>query len=153
MHGTRQSETTLKKQRSRITNNRSLFPRKLDGQSVDNRTVWARRVRDLVASFTSDAGGDDRLSEAMRSLIRRVALIQVQLERMEAKWAIDDGEATPASLDQYQKLSNSMRRLIETAGLKTRKAKTVPDLKDYVASRNNGRDRNYGRARVIEHGD
>lgn len=132
MHGARQSETTMKKQRSRITNGRGLFPRKLDGQSIDARTVWSRRVRDLVRSYASDAGGDDVLSEGMRSIIRRIALLQAQLERMEAQWAIDEGEATPESLDQYQRMANCIRRLIESAGLKTRKAKTVTDLKDYI---------------------
>jgi hypothetical protein len=124
----------MKKQRSRVSNG-GLFPRKLDGQSIDARTVWSRRVRDLIRSYTSDAGGDDVLSEGMRSIIRRIASLQAQLERMEAQWALDEGDATPATLDQYQKMANSIRRLIESAGLKSRKAKNVTDLKDYLASR------------------
>jgi hypothetical protein len=136
----------MKKQRSRVTNGRGIFPRKLDGQSIDARTVWSRRVRDLIRSYTSDAGGDDVLSEGMRSIIRRIASLQAQLERMEAQWALDEGEATPATLDQYQKMSNTIRRLIESAGLKSRKAKTVPDLRAYLSGRGNGQ-----RARIIDH--
>jgi hypothetical protein len=69
---------------------------------------------------------------------------------MEAQWALDEGEATPATLDQYQKMSNTIRRLIESAGLKSRKAKTVPDLKAYLSGRGNGHDRQR-RPATIDH--
>lgn len=132
MRNTAKSETSIKKGRSRITNGRSMFPRTVDGQSIDMRGRWTRRLRDLVASYTSDAGGADNISEGMRSIIHRIASLQTQLERIESQWAIDDGEATPASLELYQRTANSQRRLIETAGLKTRSMKTVPDIKDYM---------------------
>jgi hypothetical protein len=140
MHGTKQNVANSKKLRSRVTNGRGLFPRKLDGQTIDARTVWSRRVRDLIAAYSSDAGGPDELSEGMKAIIRRIALLQAQLERMESKWTIDDGEATPAEIDQYQRVSNTMRRLIESAGLKTRAAKNVtPDLQSHIAQRYGGR--------------
>lgn len=125
-------ETSKKKGRSRITNGRSMFPRTVDGQSIDMRGRWTRRLRDLVAAYVSDAGGTDNISQGMRSIIHRIASLQTQMERIESQWAVDDGEATPASLELYQRTANSQRRLIETAGLKTRSMKTVPDIKDYM---------------------
>jgi hypothetical protein len=149
MHGTMKSETSRKKGKSRITNNRSLFPRRIDGQSIDNRGVWTRRLRDLVSAYTSDAGGIDNISEGLKSIIRRIATIQCALERMEAVWARDEGDdISQAQLDSYQRLANSQRRLIETAGLKTRSMKTVPSLQDHLASRYGSRSRV-----VLEHED
>lgn len=118
-----------------------MFPRTLDGQSIDMRGQWTRRVRDLVASYASDAGGADNISEGMRALIRRIALLQSQMERMEAKWAVEDGEATPNQLDSYQRIANTTRRLIESAGLKTRAMKSVPDLQQYLAAKQRDRER------------
>lgn len=48
MHASVKSETSAKKSRSRITNGRSMFPRTVDGQSIDMRGRWTRRLRDLV---------------------------------------------------------------------------------------------------------
>ena len=141
MHASVKSETSAKKSRSRITNGRSMFPRTVDGQSIDMRGRWTRRLRDLVSAYTSDAGGTDNISEGLRSIIHRIASLQAQMERIESQWAVDDGEATPASLELYQRTANSQRRLIETAGLKTRSMKTVPSLQDHLASRYGTRSR------------
>jgi hypothetical protein len=132
------------KGRSRISNGRSMFPRTLDGQSIDARGQWSRRVRDLIASFTTDAGGDDTISEGLRSIIRRVALLQSQMERIESVWAIANGEASDGSLETYMRMANTHRRLVEAAGLKTRRMKTVPSLTEYIGRR---------RDHVIDHND
>jgi hypothetical protein len=133
MHGTKP------KVGNRVTSGRSLFP-KIDGHLVDGRTSYARRVKDLVSSYTSDAGGNDSIAEGLRSLIRRISCLQAQMEIMEAQWVVD-GEASHAALDQYQRLANTSRRLIESAGLKTRAMKSVPDLQQYLAAKQRDRDR------------
>lgn len=104
------------KTRSRVTNGRSLFA----DVKVDERGAWARRFVDLVELHSEDLGGADRLSEAQRSLVRRVASLEVELERLEGAMAV--GESI--DLDAYGRAANTVRRLLETLGIE-RKAKTV----------------------------
>ena len=65
--------------KSRITNGKELLP------SVDGRSIWARRFRDLISLHASDLGGTDCLSQAELSLIRRAAALTVELEHMEER--------------------------------------------------------------------
>ncbi len=73
-------------------------------------------MRDLIALMTVDAGGDDLLTEGQRALIRRAAVLTVECERMEVKFAND--EATPKMLEEYGRATNTLRRTLETIGLK-----------------------------------
>ena len=68
--------------RSRVTNGSAVLP------GVDGRSTWVRRLRDLISVHIEDLGGDDSISEAERSLVRRAATMTVELERMEAVFAV-----------------------------------------------------------------
>jgi hypothetical protein len=112
--------------RSRITNGSQLMP------EIDGRSIWARRLRDLIHLHTSDLGGLDNLSQAEQSLIRRTACITVELEHMEQKFAM---QANGASFDQlriYQMTVNTLRRLLETLGLERRAKDITPDPLSYA---------------------
>jgi len=91
-----------------------------------------------MALHIDDLGGDDQVSESERAIVRRAATIIVALERMEFGFATE-GDATPQELDLYQRLSNSLRRLLESVGLKRRSRDAVPDLNDYLNSKNRKR--------------
>lgn len=106
--------------RSRISNGTTL-------PGVDGRSTWVRRLRDLIGLHMADLGGDDAVSEAERSIIRRAATLTVELERMEAVFAVA-GEAQPDQLDLYQRTANSLRRLLESNGLKRRPKDVTPTL-------------------------
>lgn len=97
---------------------------------VDGRSTWVRRLRDLIALHLSDLGGEDAVSEAERSIVRRVATLTVELERMESVFAVA-GEARPDQIDLYQRTANSLRRLLESVGLE-RRQRTV-SFEDEVA--------------------
>ena len=125
-----------KKARSRITNGRSLLPRGADG-----RTLWVRRFRDLIALHLADLGGEAAVSEAQQALVRRAATIIIALERMEFTFATE-GEGTPHQLELYQRLSNTLRRLLQTIGLERRARDVTPDLQTYLRTK---------RTRVIDH--
>jgi hypothetical protein len=112
------------KARSGITNGTELLP------GVDGRTMWVRRVRDLIALHASDLGGEDHVSEAKRSLIRRAAVLTSQLEQLEVKFAA--GEASTAELETYQRLTNTLRRVLQTVGIE-RRARDVRTPLDYAA--------------------
>lgn len=151
MRGTDKTETSIKKGRSRITNSRSLFPRRLDGKSIDERGMWSRRLRDLIAAHTADLGGPDNISEAERVLIRKAATLIVATEHLEATFALE-GDASAAQLESYSRLSNTLRRLLTTLGIKRKPRDVTPDLQTYLRNRStrNGHDRS---GRTIEHGE
>jgi hypothetical protein len=115
------------KARSRITNGSELLP------EIDGRSVWARRCRDLIALHVSDMGGEDHLSEAQRSIIRRAAVLTIELEQMEMRFAA--GEASPRSLDTYQRLTNTLRRVLQTLGIERRAKDVTPSLEQYIAGK------------------
>jgi len=112
--------------RSKVTNGSRLLP------DVDGRTIWARRMRDLVLAHTADLGGDGEISEAERSLIRRAATIATELERLEAEFA-NAGKADPEALDLYGRQAGTLKRILEGLGLKRRPRDVTPDLKTYAA--------------------
>ena len=64
-------------------------------------------------------------------LLRRSATITVELERLEAKFA--EGNGCRDDLETYQRCANTLRRLLESTGLK-RRAKDVspPALSAYL---------------------
>jgi len=111
--------------RSRLTNGSHVLP------GVDGRSTWARRFRDLMQLHLADLGGEDAVSEAERSIVRRAAALMVELERMELKFATDE-EAQAADLDLYQRTSNTMRRHLEALGLERRQKDVTPSLRDYA---------------------
>jgi hypothetical protein len=115
-------------QRSRVTNGKTLFA---DGG--DMRTPWARRMRDVFEMHISDLGGVDASSAAELSIARRVATLTVELEKMEASFAVAD--ATPEALTLYQMTANSLRRMLESLGLKRRPRDVTMDLHRYLAAK------------------
>jgi len=70
--------------RSAVSNGRRLFA----DQLVDGRSSWARRLRDVMALHVADLGGDDAISEAERSIIRRIGTITVEMELLEKRFAL-----------------------------------------------------------------
>ena len=113
--------------RSSVTNGYRLFADK----TIDGRTSWARRLRDLIVLHTLDLGGEDVVSVAEQSILRRASTLSVECELLEKKFALANG-ADPEDLQLYITASNSLRRLLETLGLK-RVARDVTPLNDIIA--------------------
>jgi hypothetical protein len=85
-----------------------------------------------TSSHLSDLGGEENTSAAERSIIRRASTLTVELERLEAKFAVA-GEATADDLDLYQRMTNTLRRSLEAIGLQRRpRDVSTPTLKDIV---------------------
>ena len=101
--------------RSAISNGSSNFL-----ANIDERSTWARRLRDLIADHISDLGGLDMVSSSEMILVRRASMLCLQLEMMESHWANADGEASPQALQAYQRCVNTLRRTLEALGLKRR---------------------------------
>jgi hypothetical protein len=110
----RSAEQRRKHGRSRVANGSAL----LSGV-VDQRSVWVRRLRDLIREHLSDLGGEANASTAERSIVRRAAVLEVELEQLETKFA-SAGAADPNALDLYQRTAGNLRRLLESLGLQRR---------------------------------
>ena len=117
--------------RSAISNGSQLFT-----DHLDQRSAWARRLRDLIADSTNDLGGIEAVSSAEKLLIRRCAMLALQAELMEQNFAKnEDGAASVKALDAYQRTTNTLRRTLELLGLR-RRARDVtprtPTLREYL---------------------
>ena len=115
------------RQRSKVSNGR-LLP------MTDGRSATAKRFRDLYEYIGADLSGLDYISEAQRQLVRRASLLSAECERLEALWARGEAEF---DLAMYVVMTNSLRRVLETLGLK-RVPRPVNDgtnaLVDYFAA-------------------
>ena len=72
------------------------------------------------------------LSSAKQQIVRRCAVTIVELEVLELKFATGDG-AAPAELDLYQRVSNTLRRNLESLGLERVPKDITPHLGAYLA--------------------
>ncbi|MCK1417643.1 hypothetical protein IVB55_32835 [Bradyrhizobium sp. CW4] len=117
--------------RSRVSNGKSLFA----DNTVDQRSGWVRRLRDLLELFVSDLGGEDAVSAAERSIVRRAATITVELELLEKRFALSPDGAAAADFDLYLRAANSLRRHLETLGLKRIARDVTPNLETYLRAR------------------
>ena len=106
---------------------------------VDGRSAWMRRCKDIIAAHVRDLG-EDNISAAECSIIRRASVMTVELERLEAKFAAAGG-ASERDLDLYIRAAGNLRRLLETVGLKRRPRDVGPTLGDLLRE-DNMRQRN-----------
>ncbi|MGE0210322.1 MAG: hypothetical protein AB7S41_01360 [Parvibaculaceae bacterium] len=89
--------------RTQITNGKKLLP------GVDNRSLWVRRLKDLIAIYTLELGGIDAISQFDFDMVRRCATMNVLCEMMDVKLA-KDGSLPGEDIDLYQRLTNSLTR-------------------------------------------
>ena len=101
---------------SRVSNGSALFVEKIDG-----RSPWSRRFRDLIELHLADLGGPDNVNEAQCALIRRIATLECECERLEGDFAKPDRIAGMKALDLYSRLSNTLRRLLDAVNLGRKK--------------------------------
>jgi hypothetical protein len=73
-------------------------------------------------------GGVDMTSAAERSLVRRAAIMTVELERMESRFAEAEDQAPIKRLDAYIRASGNLRRILETLGIRRAKDITPPTI-------------------------
>jgi hypothetical protein len=110
---------------------------------IDGRTLAARRAQQLIKGISHDLTGDDdasHLSEGMRQLIQRAAILGAMIESDEAGWLGGD----KVDLTSYFTALNTQRRILVTLGLERRSRDVTPapsldDIADEIAAaKNNG---------------
>jgi hypothetical protein len=113
--------------KSKVTNGRRVF-----AVGGDGRGAWTRRWKDIVELHVADAGGRDLMTEAMLSLCRRAATLEIQLEQLECCMSQGDD----VDIEIYGRIASHLRRILETLGVE-RKARPVNDgsqvLADYFS--------------------
>ena len=97
-----------------------MLPRRLGAGRISTK----RRFRDVIGDYSSDY---PNASAAERSIIRRAATLEVELERFETKFA-NAGEASDRDLDLYARTASNHRRLLESVGLERRAKLVGPSL-------------------------
>jgi hypothetical protein len=90
---------------------------------IDQRSSWVRRAKECLQEHLADKPD---ASAAEQAIIRRAAVLIVELERLERQFALA-GEADADALDLYGRVAGNMRRLLESVGLE-RRAKDVSTL-------------------------
>jgi hypothetical protein len=96
--------------RSALTND----PLKLRG--IDGRSVDARRYRDVAIALADDLGGQDKLSESSKILVRQAAAMTVQVESLQSKIVSGDD----VDIEQLTRLSNVLGRTLQRLGIRKR---------------------------------
>ena len=112
-YATSVNDPRKRRHRSRVSNGKVLIP------GLDQRSPWIRRCRDIISDHTSDLGGTDNCSAAERSIVRRASVMTVELELLEARFALA-GQASANDLDLYQRTAANLRRLLEAVGIQRR---------------------------------
>jgi hypothetical protein len=110
--------------RARLTNHRDLLP------GLDGRSAEARRFRDLVRAYISDAGGIEQCSEVKLGLLRRLAAASVLVETFEN--SIFKGK--PVNVSEFCNLASTVVRLSQRAGINRVPKNVTPSVEDYVRS-------------------
>src|SRR5262249_42172725 len=98
-HGRAPAKPARSQQPTRVANRTALWA------GTDGRSLWARRVGELLVAHIGDLGGEGNISEAERALAKRCAVLICELERREATFA-KAGEVSDSALAIYQTTVN-----------------------------------------------
>jgi len=110
--------------RSRVSNGKDILP------NCDQRSIVARRYRDISSAILADMGGPDNCSETRQQLVRRFSAAAVLAEAMESKLA--NGEQIDVT--EHCLLTSTMTRVASRIGI-DRTPKEIIDSVDDEAMR------------------
>lgn len=96
-------------------------------EHADKRTKIWRAATEREAALISDAGGDENLSHARRSLIRRAVFLELLAETQEMKFTAGE----PLDIGAYTQAFNSMLGAYRVLGFE-RRPRSVERLRDLM---------------------
>src|SRR5580693_5835733 len=99
-------------------------------RGVDGRSMIARRYRDVAIALADDLGGQDKLSEPSKILVRQAAALTVQVEGLQSKIVA----GADVDIEQLTRLSNSLSRMLHRLGLKKRAVRKLT-VSEYLEAR------------------
>ncbi|MGX5846931.1 hypothetical protein ACWGTO_07615 [Mesorhizobium sp. PL10] len=115
---------TKSRQRSKLGNGTALLP------DIDGRSAIARRIRELLAEFTSDMGQDPSAPKLV--IAKRAAVLSAWCESAEAKMAKADDTLEALDIGTYTTAINTLRRLLTDIGLERKMKDVTPSLRDQM---------------------
>lgn len=98
---------------------------------IDGRTFASKRAHQLIRAISLDISPGGDLTEGMKQLIQRAAILGALIESSEAQWLAGD----TVDLNTYFMAVNSQRRILTTLGLDRRTRDVTPPLAQYLAER------------------
>lgn len=100
------------------------------GSALDGRSRIAKIVRTRLSTLIADLGGVEGLSYLEQSLAHRLIWLEAKIEAFETSLA----QGTEIPVTEYLSALNVLAGLCTRLGIR-RRAKPIPDLKDYLAHR------------------
>lgn len=110
--------------RSRVGNGRDYFI-----GDIDERSLLARRFREIHSQIITDIAGDP--TEAQTQIARRAASLCVWCESAEAEMA----KGNEIDIGQFTTAANSLRRLLADLGIERKSRDLTPSLDQYLRTR------------------
>ncbi len=111
-------------------------------QALDRRTVAAQALLAWRKDLLEDLGGEEAVSAQRMALVEAVVRTRLYVDSLDS-WILENGSLVNKKrrgvhpvVKERQQLVDSLARLLSLLGLE-RRAKTVPDLKTYLAERYN----------------
>jgi hypothetical protein len=99
-------------------------------ESLDGRTVAARRARKLADGFQNELGGTSTATQ--RLAIERAAVLVALAEDAKARRLVGD---PTVSLDDVVRIDNAAARAVRALGIKAAGAPNPPTLADHLRQR------------------
>jgi hypothetical protein len=104
-----------------------------DATLLDHSTEYVNRVREIIEGYVLDHGGSDNLTSAQRTLIRRISFLELELEKIETRFATDPTVGL-RTLDTYSRASSNQGRLLRILGIERKKGER-PSLNAFLKAR------------------
>jgi hypothetical protein len=117
--------------RSRVSNGKATFLKRIAGGGQLGNTVEARRFVDVLQTLVADLGGRDDMSEAQYQVARRCAALAVRCELDEALMVAGQ----PVNMDAFGRNASRLGRELQRLGFKglRRRPKDVtPSVRAYA---------------------
>ena len=95
---------------------------------LDQRSAAYAYACNLIATLSSDLGGDAAMSEGERQLVTRAAMVGAIVADFEGRWVAGQ----QVQLSDYLAAVNVQRRVLATLGLERRQRTIGPTLSDYL---------------------
>jgi hypothetical protein len=92
---------------------RSVRTRLITLDHLDRRTYASRRALELISALENERGGPDQVTEGVRQLCQRTAILAAILEDFETRWV--NGETI--DLPNYLSAVGVQRRVLTSLGL------------------------------------
>jgi hypothetical protein len=100
---------------------------------VDQRSLAARRYREIIVDVVNDMGGNDNVTAQQLMLVRRASGINLLCEEIETR-VVNGETVAPQTVQRYAMLARTQATVLRDLGLqrRARDVTPIPDAHDYL---------------------